>query len=68
MVISSQVLMTAPNISPTGGTLPDSAFPGKLPGSPLPTNETSEDEWAARHDAEIWGAGDWLSDATGFYE
>jgi hypothetical protein len=26
------------------------------------------EEWAARHNAEIWGAADWRSDGTGFYD
>jgi hypothetical protein len=27
-----------------------------------------EDEWAVRHNDEIWHGADWCSDATGFYE
>jgi len=55
--------------------LPGAAISGELTGSPIPIPSTDgalclADEviygeaWAARHNAEIWGA--WCNDATGY--
>lgn len=52
-----------------GCVLPGAAIQGELTGFPLSIPKTESTEpWAARHNAEIWGAGHWRSDAAGFYE
>jgi hypothetical protein len=58
----------------SGCALPGAAISGELTGSPIPIPTTDcalifdaevtyGEEWAARHNAEIWGA--WFNDATG---
>jgi len=58
-----------------GCALPGAASTGELTGSPIPIPTTDGavclaaeisygEAWAARHNAEVWGA--WCNDATGY--
>ncbi len=58
-----------------GCALPGAAISGELTGSPIPIPTTDGalsfaaeviygEAWAARHNAEIWGA--WCNDPTGY--
>jgi hypothetical protein len=64
-----QKTKTLPRVT-TNGTASTTGNDGQSIGSGYRQYLESEreDEWAVRHNDEIWHGADWCSDATGFYE